>query len=47
MNRLQQATGRKDLITGGIHTILCGDFGQLPPVLDTPLYINCKKTLKH
>ena len=36
--RLRQATGHLDKPLGGISVILIGDFGQLPPVGDKPLY---------
>ena len=36
--RLRQATGKFDLQFGGISIILVGDFAQLPPVSDKPLY---------
>ena len=36
--RLRQATGELDQPLGGISVILFGDFGQLPPVGDVPLY---------
>ena len=36
--RLRQATGQLDQPLGGLSVILFGDFGQLPPVSDRPLY---------
>ena len=36
--RLRQATGLLHIPLGGISVILLGDFGQLPPVGDKPLY---------
>ena len=36
--RLRQATAHLDLAFGGISMILIGDFAQLPPVGDRPLY---------
>ena len=36
--RLRQATGKLDSPLGGVSVILIGDFGQLPPVCDRPLY---------
>ena len=41
--RLRQATGREDLPFGGISIILLGDWNQLPPVGDSPLYDSSKK----
>ena len=37
---LHQATAKLDEPLGGISVILFGDFGQLPPVCDLPLYSN-------
>ena len=36
--RLRQATGHLEQPLGGFSLILIGDFGQLPPVGDTPLF---------
>ena len=36
--RLHQATGQLYTLLGVLFLILFGDFGQLPPVDDTPLY---------
>ena len=36
--RLQQATTHLDIPFGGISIILIGDFAQLPPVGDRPLF---------
>jgi hypothetical protein len=37
-SRLTQASGGIDLPFGGFHVLLFGDFSQLPPVGDKPLY---------
>ena len=37
--RLRQVTTVVESF-GGVSLILCGDFGQIGPVADTPLYIN-------
>ena len=41
-NRLRTGTGtgRQDIPFGGMPIILMGDFGQLPPVGDRPMYIS-------
>ena len=36
--RLRQATGKHDELLGGISVIMFGDFAQLPPVGDKPLF---------
>ena len=39
-NRLRAGTGRQDIPFGGMSIILMGDFKQLPPVGDRPMYIS-------
>jgi len=36
--QLRQASGKQDSLFGGFSLILIGDFAQLPPVADRPLY---------
>ncbi len=38
-NRLRAGTGNQDIPFGGMSVILMGDFGQLPPVGDKPMYV--------
>ncbi len=38
-NRLRAGTGKEDISFGGMSVILMGDFGQLPPVGDKPMYV--------
>ena len=38
-NRLRAGTGKEDIPFGGMSVILMGDFGQLPPVGDKPMYV--------
>ncbi|CAB4027966.1 ATP-dependent DNA helicase PIF1-like [Paramuricea clavata] len=39
-NRLRAGTGKEDIPFGGMSVILMGDFGQLPPVGDKPMYVS-------
>ena len=39
-NRLRAGTGKEDISFGGMSVILMGDFGQLPPVGDRPMYVS-------
>ncbi|CAB4030044.1 Hypothetical predicted protein [Paramuricea clavata] len=39
-NRLRAGTGKQDIPFGGVSVILMGDFGQLPPVGDKPMYVS-------
>ena len=41
--RLRQATARQDKPFGGMSIILLGDWNQLPPVGDSPIYDSSKK----
>ena len=36
--QLRQVSGKQDSLFGGFSLILIGDFAQLPPVADRPLY---------
>ncbi len=38
-NRLRAGNGKEDISFGGMPVILMGDFGQLPPVGDKPMYV--------
>ena len=40
------ATQQTDSPLGGIHFLLCGDFYQLDPVMDTPLYLTGKNDIE-
>ena len=43
--RLHQVfTHRSDQVLGGGSVLLFGDFGQLPPVIDLPLYTTCTRS---
>ena len=42
-DRLRQAKAKPNLPFGGVSIFLCGDFGQLPPVADVPMYDDCNK----
>ena len=39
-DRLRAGTGKEDIPFGGMSVILMGDFGQLPPVGDRPMYVS-------
>ena len=39
-NRLRAGTGKENIPFGGMSEILMGDFGQLPPVCDRPMYVS-------
>ena len=42
-DRLRQAKAKQNLFFGGISVFLCGDFGQLPPIADLPIFsLSCK-----
>ena len=44
-NRLRAGTGKEDIPFGGMSVILMGDFGQLPPVGDKPMYVSGNGTV--
>ncbi|CAB4032530.1 ATP-dependent DNA helicase PIF1 [Paramuricea clavata] len=44
-NRLRAGTGKQDILFGGMSVILMGDFGQLPPVGDKPMYVSGNGTV--
>jgi ATP-dependent DNA helicase PIF1 len=44
-NRLHAGTGNEDTSFGGMSVILMGDFGQLPPVGDKPMYVSGNGTV--
>jgi ATP-dependent exoDNAse (exonuclease V) alpha subunit len=44
-NRLRAGTGKEDIPFDGMPVILMGDFGQLPPVGDRPMYVSGNGTV--
>lgn len=42
--RLRQATGKEDILFGGVSILLVGDTQQLPPVMDKPLWSKLNET---
>ena len=44
-NRLRAGTGKQDIPFGGMSVTLMGDFGQLPPVGDRPMYVSGNGTV--